>query len=557
MLLHGNVGDLLFDGELGFAPLETVLEHHWLRGELFRGRSARALITCSVARGLELGPGSREALEGDALPADLERHREENARLAPPARLLADLAFLEGLRRRDASPALGVLFTHAGMAFPAEGGLATAPLVDRILGWARQQAGDQLTVLAEEDADALAPQLRRRSSGVLTVELHWREQASERVRFAAAALAACGRGAVPRPHSRLAVRDTDRATELPFGAGDLDRLVDATAGLNHAGVEACFLRFRQRGDAEPEAALRTLHGVRADLLRTDSQGLIELEDLDEAHLDPIAGQAAEVLDKLLWVAEAMALPESDPRRALLPMGVLLAGVPGTGKSLLARHLAARCHRQGGIHFLRLGDFRDMWVGSTERNFARVLRLLRSFGKAIVFLDEIDQSEGGSRSGQRHETSRRVFGKLLQLMASPEHRGRTLWVAATNRPDDLDPAMLRPGRFDAVVSIGVPGPEDCRAILAKHLERSPMDAHLGPKDLEELGRQMAERCLVGSEIQFLVTEASRRALERGDRELRVQDLARVVRTYVAAHKDTPDYRRMAQQCAAFGRFRDEE
>jgi transitional endoplasmic reticulum ATPase len=131
-----------------------------------------------------------------------------------------------------------------------------------------------------------------------------------------------------------------------------------------------------------------------------------------------------------------------------------------------------------IQYVRLGDFREMWVGQSERNFSRILQLLQSFGRVIVFMDELDQGEGASRNVEAHETSRRIFGKLLEFMASPRNRGQILWIAASNRPAKIDPALLRPVRFDLILPFDLPDAAGCREILERHLAATSMTIALG-------------------------------------------------------------------------------
>src|SRR5262249_21903551 len=140
---------------------------------------------------------------------------------------------------------------------------------------------------------------------------------------------------------------------------------------------------------------------------------------------------------------------------------LLVGPPGTGKTLVAEALA----KEAGFNFVRLGDVRSMWVGESERNLSHVLRVLVELAPVVVFVDEVDQMLGQRDQGWSGDSgvSARLFARILNFMGRNEHRGRIIWVAATNRPDLLDEAMLR--RFDRVFPFFVPSDIDRSRILA--------------------------------------------------------------------------------------------
>src|SRR5262249_45544254 len=114
--------------------------------------------------------------------------------------------------------------------------------------------------------------------------------------------------------------------------------------------------------------------------------------------------------------------------------------------------------------VRMGDVRSMWIGESERNLSHVLRLLLELEPVVVFVDEVDQALGARDRGFNGDSgvSARIFGRILNFMGKNEHRGRVLWIAATNRPDFLDEAMIR--RFDRVFPFFVPGAAEREKIL---------------------------------------------------------------------------------------------
>lgn len=128
----------------------------------------------------------------------------------------------------------------------------------------------------------------------------------------------------------------------------------------------------------------------------------------------------------------------------VPKGVLFVGPPGTGKSLIAQAAA----RELGFNMVILNFARiyGQYVGNTERNLERALLAIKSLAPTIVFIDELDQAVSRNSTGQSDPSSR-VFKRLLEFMADPALQGRVIFMAATNRPDLLDSALMRPGRFD--------------------------------------------------------------------------------------------------------------
>lgn len=528
-LVHGNVRDYAFHPRVGFAPLPDVLARLWRDGVGFDAMPSEVVLVVSAAVGVEL---LDEAAAPEAVQRAVREQRDRVRALGHEERVQADLALVDTLVRGP-QPAL-VLVERADLLFPADSdAVRTANRIERVLRWASRPAatlGRSVLVLFAESVEDVHAELRKRVNGVQSVAFPRPRTAAERLRFLVAAAAAVN-GVVDLPGTRL----TPRLSGWTPRADELEEVAAHTTGLNLAGLEACLLTLPRDATLSAWATKE-----RERLLRAESQGLLVVEEPKEVAL---VGRLAQLADELAWVAGAM----REGRRELVPMGMLFVGVPGTGKSYLASGLAARC-RDAGVQYVRLGDFRDMWVGSTERNFSRALELIATFGRVIVFMDEIDQSEGGSRGEGRHETSRRVFGKLLEFMAEPEHRGNVLWIAATNRPDQLDPAIVRPGRFDLVVSFRAPDECECVEILAQKL------AGVGATEVSsgEGAAECARRGLVGAEIELVVTEAARLAARKG-RSLDEETLLDVIRRFRDDYKATPQYRAMQKACARFVRF----
>lgn len=146
--------------------------------------------------------------------------------------------------------------------------------------------------------------------------------------------------------------------------------------------------------------------------------------------------------------EDIALWRLDDLRAM-PMGYLLCGPVGTGKTFLVECLAG----EAGVPVVKIRNFRDKWVGSTEGNLEKIFRLLQSLGRCFVFLDEADQALGKRDAGTSDGgLSGRVYSMFAKEMSNPEHRGRIIWILASSRPDLIEVDLKRPGRVDVKIPI---------------------------------------------------------------------------------------------------------
>ncbi|HEV2123137.1 MAG TPA: ATP-binding protein [Chloroflexota bacterium] len=162
-----------------------------------------------------------------------------------------------------------------------------------------------------------------------------------------------------------------------------------------------------------------------------------------------------------------------------PKGVLLFGPPGTGKTLLARCLA----RESGARFihLRAADITSKWYGEAERRMQNAFDRARREAPAVIFFDEIDAIARARE--ESHEATHRVVSTLLENMDGLEESGGVIVVAATNRPEAVDVALTRPGRFDRLVEVPLPDRTGRRAIFGVHVQKA--EAHAGRPLFETL------------------------------------------------------------------------
>src|SRR5215207_8431276 len=181
----------------------------------------------------------------------------------------------------------------------------------------------------------------------------------------------------------------------------------------------------------------------------------------------VAG-AEEAKEELAEVVDFLRQPERySAVGARIPRGVLLVGPPGNGKTLLARAVAG----EAGVPFLRASgsDFVEMYVGVGASRVRDLFKAAREHGRSIIFVDEIDAvgRRRGGAGGHAHEEREQTLNQLLVEMDGFDIRSRVIVIAATNRADVLDPALLRPGRFDRQVQLDPPDAGARRQILALH------------------------------------------------------------------------------------------
>lgn len=234
------------------------------------------------------------------------------------------------------------------------------------------------------------------------------------------------------------------ATKLPnvlaHYAGNFAKPATRLAGTSLAALEAALRLAEFRGERLVDAGLGEL---RKSLVERDARDLIEFVEPTRS-LDAVIG-----LDAVKnWLRQDISLWRQDDLAAL-PMGYLFCGPVGTGKTYLAECLAG----EAGVPVVKLRNFRERWVGSTEANLETIFTLIHALGRAIVFIDEADQALGRRQTSSGDSgVSSRVYSMIAAEMSDPSNRGRILWVLATSRPDLIEVDLKRPGRIDVKIPI---------------------------------------------------------------------------------------------------------
>jgi transitional endoplasmic reticulum ATPase len=258
------------------------------------------------------------------------------------------------------------------------------------------------------------------------------------------------------------------------------------------------------------------YAPRADAVRIHLETKITISEKSHKELEELESRRVTYEDiggleeEIQKIREMIELPIRHPelfKRIGIdpPKGVLLHGPPGTGKTLLARAVAYETE----AHFITISgpEIMSKFYGQSEENLRKVFEEAKDMAPSIIFIDELD-SIAPKRGEVTGEVERRVVAQLLSLLDGLEGRGEIIVIGATNRVNDIDPALRRPGRFDREIEIGVPDTDGRYDILLIHTRGMPLHSDV---DL----RYMAEKThgFVGADVEALAKEAAMLAIRK--------------------------------------------
>jgi hypothetical protein len=234
------------------------------------------------------------------------------------------------------------------------------------------------------------------------------------------------------------------APSYPLALGDLaadpSGVAEQLAGATLGALESVV---KQKEHRKEKLASEDLAKLKKELVERDTSGLIEFIETTRT-LNDICG-----LDKIkAWLRQDIELWKKNDTGAL-PKGYLLCGPVGTGKTYLVECLAG----EACVPIVKMKNFRDRWVGSSEGNLEKIFRLVHALGRCYVFIDEADQALGrrDSSSGDSG-VGGRIYSMLAEEMGSSTNRGRVIWVLASSRPDLIEVDLKRPGRVDVKIPL---------------------------------------------------------------------------------------------------------
>jgi cell division protease FtsH len=270
------------------------------------------------------------------------------------------------------------------------------------------------------------------------------------------------------------------------------------------GVWIFFMRQMQVGGGKALS-----FGKSKARLMTDSQEKVTFDDV--AGIDEAKDELQEIIEFL-----------RDPRKftrlgGRIPKGVLLVGAPGTGKTLLARAIAG----EAGVPFFSISgsDFVEMFVGVGASRVRDLFMQGKKHAPCIIFIDEIDAvgRHRGAGLGGGHDEREQTLNQLLVEMDGFESNEGVILISATNRPDVLDPALLRPGRFDRQVVVPVPDVKGREEILRVHVKKTVLGDNV---DMQTLARGTPG--FTGADLENMVNEAALMAARRGKDRVEMAD-----------------------------------
>ena len=318
--------------------------------------------------------------------------------------------------------------------------------------------------------------------------------------------AVLGGGAFPKAQGNV---DSDSSDDETMAR---PKPVGGTVGMTPTTTGA-FQLFPQTLNADPP---QNAAGTPANLGKIkDKQALADADPLgvdQNVSFDAVGGLQGHIDQLKEMVALPLLYPEIFMRFKITPpRGVLFHGPPGTGKTLLARALATSVSSQGKkvTFYMRKGaDALSKWVGEAERQLRLLFEEARKTQPSIIFFDEID-GLAPVRSSKQEQIHASIVSTLLALMDGMDGRGQVIVIGATNRPDSIDPALRRPGRFDREFYFPLPGTEARRAIIDIHTKGwDPPLPDDTKNELAELTKGYG-----GADLRALCTEAALNAVQR--------------------------------------------
>ncbi len=238
------------------------------------------------------------------------------------------------------------------------------------------------------------------------------------------------------------------------------------AGLSGATLRSVENLVKVQEHAGQKLSEGNIRELKKSLVEKDAEGLIEFlsptRTLDDLH-------GVEKVKE--WFRKDLALWAKNDVQAL-PKGYLFCGPVGTGKTFFVECLAG----EAGVPVVKLKNFRDRWVGSSEGNLERIFRFLKALGRCYVFIDEADQALGKRESGEGDSgLSGRLYSMIAEEMGKNENRGRIIWVLASSRPDLIEVDLKRPGRVDVKIPLfPTTTPEESFQLLRMLCRRRGLD-----------------------------------------------------------------------------------
>jgi cell division protease FtsH len=299
----------------------------------------------------------------------------------------------------------------------------------------------------------------------------------------------------------------ENGVDVEFDTPETNAIWAIMQFLLPVGLLILFFWWMQRRAQGQMSGIMSIGRSRAKTYTTERPGTTFA---DVAGYDGVKQEITEVVDFLKHPDRFREIG------ARIPKGVLLVGPPGTGKTLIARAVAG----EAGVPFLSVtgSDFMEMFVGVGASRVRDLFQSARKMGRAIIFVDEIDSigRKRGAGLGGGHDEREQTLNQMLSEMDGFEATEGIVMMAATNRPDILDSALLRPGRFDRQVTVPLPELDDRKAIVRVHAQHKRLGDDV---DLDIVARGTPG--MSGADLANLVNEAALFAVRDGEDEIHMR------------------------------------
>jgi hypothetical protein len=420
-ILFGNVHDRLAvgpgDPRASGATLVNIADY--LQNTLHAGFGVVLTYDLGSGLGIERGGDLVDKWQG----ADLKKiAREPLPAIQWIGRYLRYLGNLRSLGSKEKIPNVAVILRGVDHIIPADGsGFEHGSITSQLRAWANESPFCDLaftSILISDNLNDVEPLI---ASSAQTTRM---------------------RVALPDAKAlEAALVILQKQSPRAFAAdAKLPELAGAMAGVTISSLESLVKVRHHEGKPIGDSDLARM---KKELVERDSAGLVEFIEAKRTLADYHGQEALKT-----WLRQDIALWRSGDLKAL-PMGYLLCGPVGTGKTFLVECLAG----EAGVPVVKLKNFRDRWVGSSEGNLEKIFRLVRALGRCMVFIDEADQTLGKRDSGSGDSgLSGRIYSMIAQEMSDSGNRGRVLWLLASSRPDLIEVDLKRPGRVDVKVPL---------------------------------------------------------------------------------------------------------
>lgn len=311
---------------------------------------------------------------------------------------------------------------------------------------------------------------------------------------------------------------------LPEGSDvTADSLAALTSGLKRVQLQSLMLHASRNKQA---LTVKYLAARKKEMIEAEAGGMLEFVQ-SKWNLSMVAGSAA-AKQKLTDAVELI----RKGRTEALPMGYVIAGPVGTGKTFLTTCFAGEV----GIPAVTLKNFRSMWQGQTEGNLERILALLKAMSPIVVIVDEADAQLGDRSSSGDSGVNNRVFAQIAQFMGNTEYRGKVLWFLLTCRPDLLPVDLKRQGRAEEHLALFYPETDEDRLAMFRAMQTKTGTKFEPATDAEKLFVERASM-LSGADIEAILVRSKMRAMLAGKMTPDTKDLEEALADFIPASYPT--------------------